>query len=239
MNRILLMVLRNLFKAPFLYMKLCKYAKKPDSYPEETMYAHIRGMLNLGIESGNIKFHVSGKENFPEKNGFIMYGNHQGLFDALAIVSACEMPIGTIFKHEIKNVPFIKQVAACTRSFPMDRSDDRQSLKVIQNVTAEVLKGRNYIIFPEGTRSRKGNEMMEFHGGSFRAAIKAKCPVIPVAFIDTYKVFDIKGTAPVECQLHLLPAIMPEEYEGMKATELAEMVKQRIADAIALHTAGK
>jgi len=99
-------------------------------------------------------------------------------------------------------------------------------------VTSEVLKGRNYLIYPEGTRSRNGNEMIEFHGGSFRAAIKAKCPVVPIAVIDTYKVFDTKSSAPVDCQLHILSPVMPEEYEGMKAAELAEMVRNRILETI-------
>jgi len=232
MNRILLMVMRNLTWVPGAYLKLCKYAKNPDRYPEEEMYAHIRYILNKGIDSGNINLKITGQENFPSENGFIMYSNHQGLFDVVAMVRACKMPIATIFKHEIKNLPFIKHIAACTNSFPMDRSDDRQSLKIIQNVTSEVLKGRNYLIYPEGTRSRNGNEMIEFHGGSFRAAIKAKCPVVPVTVIDTYKVFDTKNSAPVECQVHILPPIMPEEYEGLKASELAQVVRDRIEETI-------
>lgn len=232
MNRILLMVLRNLNMVPGAYMKLCRYAKNPDNYPEEETYAHIRYILQTGVKSGNINLKISGQENFPEEGGFLMYSNHQGLFDVVAIVAACEKPIATIFKHEIKDLPFIKQVAACTRSFPLDRSDDRQSLKIIQNVTKEVVSGRRYIIYPEGTRSKKGNEMIEFHGGSFRAAIKAKCPVVPVAVIDTYKVFDTKSSAPIDCQIHILPPIMPEEYEGLKASELAELVKSRIQETV-------
>ena len=34
MNRILLMVLRNITKVPGLYSKLCRYAKNPDAYPD-------------------------------------------------------------------------------------------------------------------------------------------------------------------------------------------------------------
>ena len=43
----------------------------------------------------------------------------------------------------------------CTKSFPMDREDIRQSMQVILSVTKEVENGRNYLIFPEGTRSKK------------------------------------------------------------------------------------
>lgn len=74
--------------------------------------------------------------------------------------------------------------------------------------------------------------MLEFHGGSFRCAIKAKCPVVPIAFIDSYKVLDQKGSAPVMVQIHYLQPIFYEEYKGMKTTELAALVKNRINEAI-------
>ena len=137
-----------------------------------------------------------------------------------------------LLKKELENVPLIKQIAACTKSFGMDRSDVRQSLTVIQNVTKEVRSGRSYLIYPEGTRSRNGNQMGEFHAGSFHAAVKAKCPIVPVACIDSYKVLDQKGSAPVAVQIHYLKPIAYEEYAGMKPAEVAALVKQRIQEKI-------
>ena len=131
----------------------------------------------------------------------------------------------------------MQQVIDCTKSFPMDREDVRQSLTVIQNVTEEVKNGRAYLIFPEGTRSKNGNTMGDFHGGSFRCAIKAKCPILPVAFIDSFKVFDQKGSGRLTVQLHYLPLIPYEEFAGLKATEVAALVKERIEAAIRTHTA--
>ena len=175
---------------------------------------------------------VTGLENLPEEDGFLIYANHQGLFDCVALVYSCPRPLAAVCKKELKGIPFVQQVIDCTKSFLMDRDDARQSLGVIQEVTKEVAGGRNYVIFPEGTRSREGNKVQEFHAGSFRAAIKAKKPVVPVAVIDTHKVFDAKGSGPVYAQLHYLPPIMPEEFEGMKAQELCDMVKARIEEVV-------
>ena len=234
MNRIALMVSRNIFKVPGLWVKLCKYAKNAPDHPEQEQerYDHIRHILTLGVTSGNIEMKVTGLENLPPEDGFLIYANHQGLFDSVALVYSCPRPLGAVCKKELKGIPFVQQVIDCTRSFLMDRDDARQSLGVIQEVTKEVMNGRNYVIFPEGTRSRDGNNMIEFHSGSFRAAIKAKKPVVPVAVIDTHKIFDNKGSAPVSAQLHYLPAIQPEEFEGMKAQELADLVKARIQEVI-------
>ena len=232
MNRIATMVLKNIWAAPKAFWKLCRYAKHTDKYPEQEKWDHINYMMRRAVIGGNIDLQVFGKENIPTEGGFMMYSNHQGMFDVVAISSTCPIPLGIVFKKELSNLPLLKQIIACTKSFPMDREDVRQSLTVIQNVTKEVQEGRNYVIFPEGTRSKKGNQMLEFHGGSFRCAVKAKCPIIPIACIDCFKVLDQKGSKPVTVQLHYLKPIAYEEYAGMKATEVAELVKGRIQEAI-------
>ena len=232
MNRILLMVLNNLTKVPAAWAKLCRYAKHTEEYTEEEKYRHIQYVLREAVKGGNIDLQVTGLENIPKENGFMLYSNHQGMFDVMAIAATCDNPIGAVLKKELYNIPFLHQIALCTRSFAMDREDVRQSLSVIQQVTEEVKNGRNYLIFPEGTRSRKGNEMLEFHGGSFRCATKSKCPVVPIALVDSFKVLDEKGSKPVTLQLHYLKPICWEEYQGMKPAELALLVRGRIEQKI-------
>lgn len=232
MNRIVLMVLRNLLAVPPAYAKLYRYAKHTDEYPEEEKYRHIQYILKRAVRTGNINLQITGQENIPTEGGFLMYGNHQGMFDVLAVVASCDTTLAAVFKKELSNIFFLKEVIACTKSFAMDRDDVRQSMEVIINVTKEVQNGRHYLIFPEGTRSKKGNEMLEFHSGSFKCALKAKCPIIPIAIIDSYKVLDQKGCKPVTVQIHYLDPIPYEEYQGMKTVELSALVKGRIQEAI-------
>ena len=231
MNRIAAMVLNNLFRVPTAWFKLCHYAKHTDEYSEEEKYAHIRYILGRAIIGGNVNVEVTGLENIPDESGYMLYANHQGMFDVLAIAATVKHPIGAVLKKELYNVPLLHQIAVCTHSYSMDREDVRQSLTVIQGVTEEVKKGRNFLIFPEGTRS-KNNEMLEFHGGSFRCATKSKCPIVPIALVDSYKVLDEKGSHPITMQLHYLKPIYFEEYQGMKPAEVAELVKSRIREKI-------
>ena len=237
MNRIVLMVLRNLTKVPGLYTKLCRYAKHVDDYPEQERWDHIQKILRIAVDSGNLDLQVTGLENIPAPGaGFMMYANHQGLFDVVAIAATCPTPLGAVLKKELVGIPFVQQVIDCTKSFPMDREDMRQSLEVIRAVTEEVKKGRGYLIFPEGPRSKNGNVMGEFHGGSFRAAMKAKCPIIPIAFIDSFKVLDQKGSKSVTVQIHYLEPIPYEAYADMKTVEVAALVKERIQETIDANT---
>lgn len=232
MNRFVLVALKNIWKLPGAYAKLCRYAKHPERYPEAERWAHVQKVMGWVVDTGNIDLQVYGKENIPQEGSFMLYANHQGMFDVVALAATCDRPLGAVYKKELRDVPILKQILQSTLSFAMDREDVRQSLTVIQNVTKEVQSGRNYLIFPEGTRSKNGNVMGEFHGGSFRAAIKAKCPIVPVAFIDSFKVLDQKGSAPVAVKMFYLEPIPYEEFANMKTVELADLVKQRIAQAI-------
>ena len=232
MNRLALMVIRNIFLVPGAYWKLCHYARHTEKYSEEEKYRHIQYIFRQAVKSGNIDLQVSGVENIPKENGFMIYSNHQGLFDIMAISVACERPWAAVLKKELYNIPFMKQIVDCTKSFPMDREDIRQSMQVIQAVTKEVKKGRNYLIFPEGTRSKNGNRMLEFHSGSFKCATKAKCPILPVALIDSHKVLDQKGSKKVTVQVRYLEPIYYEEYKDLNTVELAQMVRKRIEKVV-------
>lgn len=226
------MVLKNLFFVPWAWFRLCRYAKHPERYPEETRYRHIQMIMKRAVKGGNIHLTVTGQENIPQDRSFMLYSNHQGMFDSLAVAATCDIPLGVVLKKELYHIPFLHQVALCTKSFAMDREDLKQSLTVIRQVTEEVKSGRSYLIFPEGTRSKKGNEMLPFHSGSFRCATKSKCPIVPVALIDCFKVLDQKGSTPVSVQIHYLPPINYEEYKDLNTTQLADLVHDRIAEKI-------
>ena len=237
MNRILLMCLRNFWRVPGAWFKLCKYAKNADKYSRQEMYDHIHYIMRLAVTSGNLDFKVYGEDNLPKEDGFLLYGNHQGFFDAVALIAACKRPIAAVFKKELSNIPFCKQVIACTKSYSMDREDVRQSMEVIMQVSKDVVnEKKNIVIFPEGTRSKNGNKMGEFHAGSFKSAQKAKCPIVPFVFINSSRVLEDKGIGPMTVQLHFLKPIPFEEYKPMKTVEIAAMVKERIQAVIDANT---
>ena len=232
MERILMMVLRNILIVPFLWIKLCYMAAHPDKYTDEQHNALCKYIVKRANIGGNVIIKTTGQETLPKENGYMLFPNHQGMYDTLAILDSFPSPVSVVYKKELKDIPFVKQIASCIKAFFIDRDDVRQSMKVIMEVSEEVKKKRNYIIFPEGTRSREGNKVGEFKGGSFKAATKAKCPIVPVALIDSFKPFDSHSLKPVEVQVHYLEPIYYEEYKEMKTVEIAEEVKRRIEKVI-------
>lgn len=232
MKRILLMVFRNLLLVPAAWIRLCYHASHPDKYSEEEHYVLLRYITFKANRGGNVTIDTHGIENLPKENGFMFFPNHQGLYDVLAIVEACPRPFSVVAKKEIANIQFLKQVFACMKAYMIDRDDVRQAMQVIIDVTNEVKKGRNYLIFAEGTRSKNGNQLRDFKGGSFKSATKAKCPIVPVALLNAYKPFDTNSIAPVTVQVHFLKPMYYDEYKDMKTTEIAAEVKKRIEQVI-------
>lgn len=232
MKRILYMVLRNFFYVPYGGIKLCYYASHVDKYTEEQRYRLLQEINRHANWGGRITIDAHGVDNIPKKPGFLFYPNHQGLYDVLAIIQACPIPFSVVIKKELKSIPFLKQVFACLKAYALDREDVKQSMRVIMQVTEEVKKGRNYLIFAEGTRSKKGNQLLDFKGGSFKCAVKSKCPIVPVALIDSYKSFDTNSIERITVQVHFLKPIPYEEYKDMKTVEIAAEVKHRIEAVI-------
>ena len=232
MERILMMVFRNIFRVPFMWIKLCYRAAHSDKYTDNEHNEFFKYIVKRANIGGNVTIKSYGQENIPEEDGFMFFPNHQGMYDALAMIDSCPKPFSLVYKIELKDIPFLKQIAKCMKAFFIDRDDVRQSMKVIMAVSKEIEKGRNYTIFPEGTRSKNGNKLGEFKGGSFKAATKVKCPIVPVALIDSFKPFDSHSLKPVEVQVHYLKPLYYDEYKDMKTTEIAEEVQRRIEKVI-------
>lgn len=231
MYRIAMMVLRLFLKAPLYFFQIWRCGKNKGVSFEEA-YACVKKVTMAANRAGKVRIESYGLENLPKENGFIFFPNHQGLYDVLAFLESCPVPFAFVIKKEARNLILLKQVADALGSISIDREDIRQSMKVIQQVAEEVKGGKNFLIFAEGTRSKEGNKLQDFKGGSFKSAVKARCPIVPCALIDAFKPFDEKSVKPVTVKIIYLPAIYYEEYKGRKTVEIAEEVKRRIETAI-------
>lgn len=231
-KRIQLMIFRNAVHAPRMFFQLMNYAAN-DTISEEKKYELIHEIGVRGCQSGNVTVHGYGLELLPKQSGYIMFPNHQGLFDVVGLVSLNPVPFGVVIKKEAYDVFGLRQLVQTMGGLFMDREDPRQGLQVINEMARQVKDGRNFLIFPEGTRSKNGNKLGEFKSGSFKAATKAKCPIVPIAIIDSFLPFDNTSTEQVDVQIHVLPPIPYDEYQGMKTAEIANIVKERIEKVIA------
>ena len=233
MLRMLYSILVNLLRLPKLVARMHRMVDQPENYSEQERYDYVRYLVSLMKKTGRIKTESFGHENLPEEGGYLLCPNHQGRYDAYSVVDVHEKPISVVMDREMSYFVFVNEIIDVLRGKRMDLGDNRQALRVINQVAQEVGEGRRYVIFPEGAYDdRKRNGLWEFKPGCFKAAVKAKAPIVPVALVDTYKVYNSRSFLPVKTQVHFLQPLSYEEYRDMNTHMISDIVKARIREKL-------
>ncbi|MBR1389902.1 MAG: 1-acyl-sn-glycerol-3-phosphate acyltransferase [Lachnospiraceae bacterium] len=229
MFRFLYVIIFNLFRAPYMVTKMRKQANHPQKYSEEQRYRLVQRCIALMNHTGMIRTIATGTENLPKEGGYVMIPNHQGKYDALGIMITHKNPCSLVIDATKSHTMITSEVVDLVQGKRLLKDDVRHGLKIINEMAEEMKKGKRFILFPEGGYDyRNRNVLGDFKAGSFKAAVKAQVPIVPVTLIDSYKVFNALNWGSVTTQVHYLPAIPYEEYKGMKTVEIAAMVKERI-----------
>ena len=199
-----------------------------NKYTEDEMYAYCLKMIKFAVDTAGLRVDAYGLENIPENDGFYICANHQEKFDPLAIWYTFPRKTGVILDDVATHRPFIREVCRLIKSQKLIKHNPHSVVKAYSEITKELKAGNNYMVFPEGGYETTACQLDEFHAGSFKSAQRAHCTILPVAVIDSYCIFDkgFKTSRPI--QIHYLKPILPDEYDGMSTTEIAELVKGRI-----------
>lgn len=232
--RIALMILRVLLVFPYYLIHMSKLGK--GEWDRFKSFAFVKKISTKANKNGRVTVEAHGIENIPKEDGFVLFPNHQGMYDVLIFLESCPRPFAFVAKAELKNVPLLKQTMCALHSLTIDRKDLRQSMKVINEMTERVSKGENFLIFAEGTRSRMGNKMNDMKGGSFKCAVKAKAPIVPCAIMDSFVPFDENSIRKVTVKVFYLEPMYYDEYKDMTTLEIAAEVKRRIEETIAANS---
>lgn len=206
---------------------------RPDEYNEEIKYRYVQYIADVMQKTGQIKTEVYGEENLPKEGGYMMYPNHQGKYDVYGIISVHKQPCTFVMDIRKSNSIFIKQIVDILNAKRLDKQNNRQAMKIINEVAKEVENGRKYILFPEGMYdNKKKNSLYEFKSGCFKICLKSKVPIVPVVLIDSYKPYNSFEIGKLKTQVHFLKPIFYDEYKEMNTKQIAELVKNRIAEKI-------
>lgn len=219
---------------PRIYMipKMAYKAKHTEKYTEEECYKYAKLAILRMMRAGHISTKRYGVENLPSEGGYMMFPNHQGKYDALGIMYAHEKPCSVVIDDAKSHGLLVKQFIDLVKGKRMVKDDLRQSVMIIKELAEDTKRGRKFIIFPEGGYYRNHNTVGVFKPGSFKSAVKARVPIVPVALIDSYRAFEEWSLRPVETQVYFLKAISYEEYKGMTTAEIADMVRDKIVGKI-------
>ena len=213
--------------------KMSYMAKHTEKFDEAKRYKIARRAIYYMMRTGNIRTVCEGLENLPKDGGYVMYPNHQGKYDALGIIISHREPCSFVMDKAKSNTILVSEFVDLLQGKRLEKDNVRQGMQIILEVSEDVKKGMKYILFPEGGYEfNNQNKVCDFKAGSFKCAVRAKAPIVPVALIDSYKVFNTFHLGSITTQVHFLKPLYYEDYKDLKTKEIADLVKQRIEEKI-------
>ncbi len=132
----------------------------------------LKVICNIGCE-------FRGLENIP-KGAALIASKHQSMWETFALITVLDDP-AYILKRELLWIPFFGWCAAKAEMIPVDRGRRSQALAAMtERAKRETARGREIIIFPEGTRRAPGAEPKYKFGVAFLYT-ELGVPCVPVA----------------------------------------------------------
>jgi len=182
----------------------------------------------------NIRVEYRGLEKIP-KGPLIVASKHQSMWETFALLQFFDQPL-FILKRELKWIPFFGWYLSKSDMIGVDRSaGGRALLEMARRAGEQVRRGRQLIIFPEGTRTAVGAPP---HYKTGIAQIYVDCGVIclPVAlnsglFWPRRTFMRYPGTLVVEFLDPLPPGLARREFIARISTVIEEATNRLVETA--------
>jgi 1-acyl-sn-glycerol-3-phosphate acyltransferase len=180
----------------------------------------------------NVRVEYRGVEKIP-KGPLIVASKHQSMWETFSLLRFFKAPFFAL-KRELMYIPVFGLFLIKTKMISIDRSAGGRALvKMARRARQEVLQGRQFVIFPEGTRRPIGAPP-QYKSGI--ALIYADCgvPCLPVAlnsglFWPRRTFMRYPGTLVVEFLDPLLPGLPRDEFLTRLRTTIEEATDRLVA----------
>jgi 1-acyl-sn-glycerol-3-phosphate acyltransferase len=135
------------------------------------------------------RLRARGREHLPQ-GGFVLAANHTSNFDPwpLGLPLLPRRQLRFMAKVELFN-PVLGPILRAGGVFPVRRGEG--DLEAIEKAVELVRDGEVVVMFPEGTRRKKGlrkKHQARPHTGAARIALTAEAPLVPVAVKGTERI---------------------------------------------------
>ncbi|MBW8741822.1 MAG: lysophospholipid acyltransferase family protein [Gaiellaceae bacterium] len=145
------------------------------------------GVVSLPIVRGVYRLRAEGVENVPRSGGLVLAANHISNFDPwpLAMPLWPHRYLRFMAKSELFWWP-LGAVITAGGAFPVRRGE--RDVEAIRKAVSLVRDGHIVVMFPHGTRQRKGlvkKFRPRAHTGAARIALDAEVPLLPAAIAGT------------------------------------------------------
>ncbi len=167
---------------------------------------------------------IYGEENIPTHGGIIFCPNHISNHDAIIVAISQKRNLSFMGKDSVFAIPVLGWILRKIGAFPVKRGTGdigavRKAIEVVQNQNALVM-------FPEGTRNKTDDLLLEFKTGAALVAKKGNAKIVPMAILGNYRLFStvtIQFGTPVSADSY---GEKPDLHQMM--TDVKEQVAQML-----------
>jgi 1-acyl-sn-glycerol-3-phosphate acyltransferase len=187
------------------------------------------GIVSWPVVRLLFRLRTRGLQNIPDGGGFVLASNHLSNFDpwALGMPLWPRWRLRWMAKVELFN-PIFKPILLHGGAFPVRRGE--QDTAAIRKAIAVVRDGDVLVMFPEGTRRKKGlrkRHRPRAHTGTARIALAAGVPLVPAALSGTDR---LSRLGPLRVAYG--PPLTLDDLRDRELKNAAEIATERLMKAI-------
>lgn len=145
----------------------------------------LRGAVAAARLIGRVEYEVEGEHHLPHRDNnhsrIILCPKHQSTWETFFFASRMPHPLAYVFKRELLFIPFFGWAMACLNMIHIDRSARGGAWNKVASMGEQLMdRGKWVIMFPEGTRSERGQQGI-YKTGAARLAMATGASIVPIA----------------------------------------------------------
>ncbi len=146
----------------------------------------------FGLWAAGVRIVVSGGERLDPRQNYLFMPNHISNVDPPVVVAALRRSARMMAKASLFRIPVFGQVMLVAGFVPVERADRRAAIRAVERAATCLRSGLDFVVFPEGTRSRDGR-LLPLKKGPFFLAEGGGVPVVPVRVRGTREIMPKGG----------------------------------------------
>lgn len=162
-----------------------KIAKQEKTY--KVLYPIMKKIFDL-----KYPYEIENEENIPTENGVIYVANHRDMIDPPIVMSVIgNKPTHLLLKSEFLDTKagnFLKSIGCVF----VNRSNKDSQILSKEELIKIVLNKGNIVMFPEGTRNKTNETLLEFKLGAVAIAQITGAPIVPISITKKFDDYNEK-----------------------------------------------